>query len=130
MTGNFTAAASAIQPSAASTGFASVLQPLEFNAPLLVVFRKVKYPVYKERCLLLPSHPPAASSSSSSSPPSAGMVSTASSARGQSIAKQQQQQQQHSVIFPSMSRFLQWEAAVEWHAACISEVGYGCGCGD
>lgn len=34
----------------ATTGFASVLQPLEFNAPLLVFFRKVFYPQYVLNC--------------------------------------------------------------------------------
>lgn len=102
-------AASANNTSAASTGFASVLQPLEFNAPLLVVFNKVQYPAYVEHCLLRTSAAAASSSSNGvSSPlrPSSGGY-----------------KEQHSRIFQSQSSFLRWEGAVELHAACLDKVG-------
>ena len=88
-----TGAATANNTSAATTGFASVLQPLEFNAPLLVLFRKVCYPKYTLNC-------------SSTTITSACGVNKCTKSR----------------IFKSVHAFCQWEGAVELHAACLDKV--------
>ncbi len=101
-----------INTSAATTGFASVLQPLEFNAPLLVFFQKVIYPQYVLRC-------------------GRGLISTPQYGLrdereaqyvltcGKGLALERRKE---SPIFASQLGFLQWEGAVELHAACLDQV--------
>lgn len=88
--------AAANNTSVATTGFASVLQPLDFNAPLLVFFRKVFYPKYVLNC-----------------------------ARDRAVLELQQEGSVRSRIFASQKAFQQWEGAVELHAACLDKVRQG-----
>ena len=92
-----TSASNSNNASAATTGFASVLQPLDFNAPLLVVFKKVRYPIplYTGACLQLLNN---------------------------NNCHKQNANLCTSRIFGTMKSFHQWEAAVEIHAACLYQV--------
>ena len=95
-------AAAANNTSAASSGFASVLQPLEFNAPLLVVFNKVQYPPYVEHC---------------------GQSALVGGAERSALAGVTVRD---SRIFKSQPAFQRWEGAVELHAACLDKVSILC----
>lgn len=74
-----------------------MLQPLEFNAPLLVIFNKVQYPPYVEHCAR-----------------NAGKIGA-----GHGVVSQ------NSRIFESQLAFKRWEGAVELHAACLDKVNDG-----
>jgi hypothetical protein len=107
-----TGVAAAINTSAATTGFASVLQPLEFNAPLLVFFRKVCYPQYVLNCAA-GRDTVAATLTSSGDQPNNGHVTLGSGSGNGAVSR----------IFASQTAFQQWEGAVELHAACLDRVG-------
>ena len=113
---NATGAAAANNTSAATTGFASVLTPLEFNAPLLVIFNKTRYPEYNQQCLC--SQQQASNQNGRTKYGSSASVSIlGSESKPVMIIKEQR-----SNVFQSQRSFLQWEGAVELHAACLDQV--------
>ena len=111
---NATGAAAANNTSAATTGFASVLTPLDFNAPLLVIFNKTRYPEYNQQCLCLQQQ--ATYHKSRSDNGSGASVSCSESNTIKST------NEQRSNVFQTQRSFLQWEGAVELHAACLDQV--------
>jgi hypothetical protein len=105
--------AAANNTSAATTGFASVLQPLEFNAPLLVFFRKVCYPQYILNCAAR--RDTVAATWTSSGDHTEGRVT-------RETVGPDSRSGAGSRIFASQTAFQQWESAVELHAACLDRV--------
>ena len=97
-----------------SSDYASILVPLEFNAPLLVLFRKVKYPSY-----ILYHH---ASRHGIEETLSSSQSSSSRLPASQLSSPQQVSPVSSSLIFPTRHHFIQWEAAVELYLACISKV--------
>lgn len=82
-----------------------MLQPLDFNAPLLVFFRKVCYPQYVLHC--------------------SGRDGAGAAVSGV-MAQSSEKVVVNSRIFASMKAFQQWEGAVELHAACLDRVSVRC----
>jgi len=97
-----------------------VLTPLEFNAPLLVIFNKTRYPEYNQQCLCLQQQ----MSNNSCSVANNSDVSIAASSSDLKEIEVKEKEKQRSSVFQSQRSFLQWEGAVELHAACLDQVKY------